>query len=172
MIARGFSTLAVHDIKELPRSNKLIIVNLINKNDRVHWRTKKILTFRYCYKVIPPDEVYIRIFPNCKDNWNGKQKQELKRGLVDRKKVENKPGKDIERMPIIAQQAPVNFPKNVRGTTSPYPTVAIVIIDHFYREVDKKVLKSIQTHISTTNFPNAFWYRFYFMNFWLVLVTV
>ena len=45
-------------------------------------------------------------------------------------------------MPIIAQQAPVNFPKNVRGTTSPYPTVAIVIIDHFYREVDKKVLKS------------------------------
>ena len=39
-------------------------------------------------------------------------------------------GNDIDKMPIIAQHAPVNFPKNVLGTTSPYPTVAIVIIDH------------------------------------------
>ena len=51
---------------------------------------KKVLTFRYCYKVIPPDAVYIHISPNCKDNWNGKQKQELKRGLVDRKKKSRK----------------------------------------------------------------------------------
>ena len=39
-------------------------------------------------------------------------------------------GNDIDRMPIIAQHAPVSLPKNVLGTTSPYPTVAIVIIDH------------------------------------------
>ena len=52
------------------------------------------------------------------------------RCLDEKSKGYRKAGNDIDKMPIIAQHAPVSFPKNVLGTTSPYPTVAIVIIDH------------------------------------------
>lgn len=49
-----------------------------NEVDSAKWtRAQLKLTFHYCCKVIPRDVVYIRISPNCTDNWSGKRKREL-----------------------------------------------------------------------------------------------